>query len=55
MLKVGNFPAGDVPLDGQASALAQIKFVTYKPGGGGGGGGNRVSPWLLPPMIAACW
>jgi S-disulfanyl-L-cysteine oxidoreductase SoxD len=31
MLKVGNFPAGDVPLDGQASALAQIKFVTYKP------------------------
>ena len=31
MLKVGNFPAGDVPLDGQASALAQIKFLTYKP------------------------
>ena len=31
MLKVGNFPAGDVPLDGQPSALAQIKFVTYKP------------------------
>ena len=31
MLKVGNFPAGDVPLDGQAGALAQIKFVTYKP------------------------
>jgi cytochrome c len=31
MLKVGNFPAGDIPLDGQASALTQIKFVTYKP------------------------
>jgi mono/diheme cytochrome c family protein len=31
MLKVGNFPAGDVPLDGQAGALTQIKFVTYKP------------------------
>jgi hypothetical protein len=31
MLRVGNFPAGDVSLDGQASALAQIKFVTYKP------------------------
>jgi cytochrome c len=31
MLKVGNFPAGDVPLDGQPSALAQIKFVTFKP------------------------
>jgi quinoprotein glucose dehydrogenase len=31
MLKVGNFPAGDAPLDGQAGALAQIKFVTYKP------------------------
>jgi mono/diheme cytochrome c family protein len=31
MLKVGNFPAGDVALDGQAGALAQIKFVTYKP------------------------
>jgi len=31
MLKVGGFPAGDVPLDGQASALTQIKFVTYKP------------------------
>jgi cytochrome c len=31
MLKVGNFPAGDVPLDGQQGALAQIKFVTYKP------------------------
>jgi hypothetical protein len=31
MLKVGNFPAGDVPLDGQPSALTQIEFVTYKP------------------------
>jgi mono/diheme cytochrome c family protein len=31
MLKVGNFPAGDVPLDGQAGELSQIKFVTYKP------------------------
>ena len=31
MLKVGGFPAGDVPLDGQAGALTQIKFVTYKP------------------------
>jgi hypothetical protein len=30
MLKVGGFPAGDVPLDGQAAALTQIKFVTYK-------------------------
>ena len=29
MLKVGNFPAGDVPLD--AGALTQIKFLTYKP------------------------
>jgi mono/diheme cytochrome c family protein len=31
MLMVGGFPAGDVPLDGQAGALTQIKFVTYKP------------------------
>jgi mono/diheme cytochrome c family protein len=31
MLKVGGFPAGDVALDGQAGALAQVKFVTYKP------------------------
>ena len=29
MLKVGNFPAGDAPLD--AGTLSQIKFVTYKP------------------------
>lgn len=31
MLKVGGFPAGDTALDGQAGALMQIKFVTYKP------------------------
>jgi mono/diheme cytochrome c family protein len=31
MLRVGGFPAGDVPLEGQPGALAQIKFVTYKP------------------------
>jgi quinoprotein glucose dehydrogenase len=31
MLRTGGFPAGDTPLDGQASALMQIKFVTYKP------------------------
>jgi quinoprotein glucose dehydrogenase len=31
MLKVGGFPAGDIALDGQAGALTQIKFVTYKP------------------------
>jgi quinoprotein glucose dehydrogenase len=31
MLKVGGFPAGDEPLDAQAGALAQIKFLTYKP------------------------
>jgi mono/diheme cytochrome c family protein len=31
ILKVGGFPAGDVALDGQAGALTQIKFVTYKP------------------------
>jgi quinoprotein glucose dehydrogenase len=31
MLRVGGFPAGDAPLDGQAGALTQIKFVTYKP------------------------
>jgi len=31
MLKVGNFPAGDAALDGQAGALTQIKFLTYKP------------------------
>jgi mono/diheme cytochrome c family protein len=29
MLKFGNFPAGDAPLD--AATLSQIKFVTYKP------------------------
>ncbi|HKH70393.1 MAG TPA: c-type cytochrome [Vicinamibacterales bacterium] len=31
ILKVGGFPAGDAPLDGQAGALMPIKFVTYKP------------------------
>jgi mono/diheme cytochrome c family protein len=31
MLKVGGFPSGDAPLDGQAGALSQTKFVTYKP------------------------
>jgi len=31
MLRVGGFPAGDVPLEGQAGALMQIRFVTYKP------------------------
>lgn len=31
ILKVGNFPAGDTPLDGQAGALTQTKFLTYKP------------------------
>jgi mono/diheme cytochrome c family protein len=31
MLKVGGFPSGDTPLDGQAGALSQTKFVTYRP------------------------
>ena len=31
MLRVGGFPAGDTPLDGQAGALTQIKFLTYRP------------------------
>jgi mono/diheme cytochrome c family protein len=31
MLRVGGFPAGDTPLDGQQGALTQIKFVTYRP------------------------
>jgi mono/diheme cytochrome c family protein len=31
MLKVGGFPSGETPLDGQAGALSQTKFVTYKP------------------------
>jgi hypothetical protein len=30
MLKVGGFPSGDTPLDGQAGASSQTKFVTYK-------------------------
>ena len=31
MLKVGGFPAGTMPLDGQPGSLTQTKFVTYKP------------------------
>jgi mono/diheme cytochrome c family protein len=31
MLKVGGFPAGETALDGQAGALAQTKFLTYRP------------------------
>jgi len=31
MLKVGGFPSGSTPLDGQPGALTQTKFVTYKP------------------------
>ena len=31
ILKVGGFPAGDKPLDGQAGALTNIKYRTYKP------------------------
>jgi len=31
MLKVGGFPAGDMPLEGQQGALTQTKFLTYKP------------------------
>ena len=31
MLKVGGFPSGSMPLDGQPGALTQTKFLTYKP------------------------
>ena len=31
ILKVGGFPAGSTPLDGQPGALTQTKFLTYKP------------------------
>jgi mono/diheme cytochrome c family protein len=31
MLRVGGFPSGDVPLDGQLGALASITFRTYRP------------------------
>ena len=31
MLRVGGFPAGDTPLDGQQGALTSIKFLTYRP------------------------
>ena len=31
MLRVGGFPAGEKPLDGQAGTLAQITFRMYRP------------------------
>lgn len=31
VLRVGGYPAGDTPLEGQAGALAQITVLTYKP------------------------
>lgn len=31
MLRVGGFPAGATPIDGQAGALSQVTFRTYKP------------------------
>ena len=31
MLRVGGYPAGSAPLEGQAAALSQIKVLTYKP------------------------
>lgn len=31
MLKVGGYPAGTTPLDGQAGALSGIRILTYKP------------------------
>jgi quinoprotein glucose dehydrogenase len=31
MLRVGGYPAGSTPLDGQAGALTGIKVLTYKP------------------------
>jgi S-disulfanyl-L-cysteine oxidoreductase SoxD len=31
MLRVGGYPAGDAPLEGQAGTLAQITILTYKP------------------------
>jgi mono/diheme cytochrome c family protein len=31
MLSVGGFPAGSAVIEGQAGALAQITFVTYRP------------------------
>jgi len=31
MLRIGGYPTGDAPLEGQAAALSQIKVLTYKP------------------------
>ncbi len=31
LLSTGGFPAGATPIDGQAGALSQITFVTYRP------------------------
>jgi cytochrome c len=31
ILRVGGYPAGSMPLDGQAGALTPIKVLTYKP------------------------
>jgi hypothetical protein len=31
ILRVGGYPAGSMPLDGQAGALTAIKVLTYKP------------------------
>lgn len=31
MLRIGGYPAGSTPLDGQAGALTAIKVLTYKP------------------------
>jgi cytochrome c len=31
MLRVGGYPAGSTPLDGQAGALTGIKVLTYRP------------------------
>ena len=31
LLKVGGYPAGSTPLEGQAGALTGIKVLTYKP------------------------
>jgi len=31
MLRVGGYPAGSTPLEGQASVLTGIKVLTYKP------------------------
>ena len=31
MLKIGGYPAGSTPIDGQAGTLTPIKVLTYKP------------------------